>query len=174
MPGLHFLPLVLSLLLQFRYAGRALLVLSTLSLSLLGDLLSLLLASKLLGVTILLGVNSLLGIPVHNGVIPVSYADELVRDHGYCVKDAVFAAVQRQISPIFLPSPAAMGVILMLLRKSPLSSVSGFGIMVAMAIALFVVPVLYYQSRKGQPPRASLMSITSPRWVRRGHQHLYQ
>ncbi|OGX82122.1 efflux RND transporter permease subunit [Hymenobacter coccineus] len=51
-----------------------------------------------------------------------------------------------------------MGVIPMILSKSPLwsplSSVIAFGIMVAMVMTLFVVPVLYYMSLKGQKTAA--------------------
>ncbi|MEJ7665074.1 MAG: efflux RND transporter permease subunit [Hymenobacter sp.] len=105
--------------------------------------------------TAFLGINSLLGIVVRNGIILVDYADELVREHGYSVKDAAIASAHRRMRPIFLTSSAAaVGVIPMILSKSPLwsplSSVIAFGIMVAMVMTLFVVPVLYYLSLKGQ------------------------
>jgi multidrug efflux pump subunit AcrB len=75
------------------------------------------------------------------------------------VKDAAIASAHRRMRPIFLTSSAAaVGVIPMILSKSPLwsplSSVIAFGIMVAMVMTLFVVPVLYYMSLKGQPQAA--------------------
>ncbi|UOG73349.1 efflux RND transporter permease subunit [Hymenobacter tibetensis] len=153
--GLSFLLIFLTLLLQFRHVGRALIVLSTFFLSLPGAMFGLWITDNPLGMTAFLGINSLLGIVVRNGIILVDYADELVREHNYSVKDAAIASAQRRMRPIFLTSSAAaVGVIPMILSKSPLwsplSSVIAFGIMVAMVMTLFVVPVLYYQSLKGQ------------------------
>jgi multidrug efflux pump subunit AcrB len=157
--GLSFLLIFLTLLLQFRHAGRALIVLSTFFLSLPGAMFGLWVTGNPLGMTAFLGINSLLGIVVRNGIILVDYADELVREHGYSVKDAAIASAHRRMRPIFLTSSAAaVGVIPMILSKSPLwsplSSVIAFGIMVAMVMTLFVVPVLYYMSLKGQPQAA--------------------
>ena len=153
--GLSFLLIFLTLLLQFRHVGRALLVLSTFFLSLPGAMFGLWVTDNPLGMTAFLGINSLLGIVVRNGIILVDYADELVREHGYSVKDAAIASAHRRMRPIFLTSSAAaVGVIPMILSKSPLwsplSSVIAFGIMVAMVMTLFVVPVLYYVSLRNQ------------------------
>ncbi|MFD2574570.1 efflux RND transporter permease subunit [Spirosoma soli] len=154
--GLSFLLIFLTLLLQFRHAGRALIVLSTFFLSLPGAMFGLWITGNPLGMTAFLGINSLLGIVVRNGIILVDYADELVREHGYSVKDAAIASAHRRMRPIFLTSSAAaVGVIPMILSQSPLwsplSSVIAFGIMVAMVMTLYVVPVLYYMSLKNKP-----------------------
>ncbi|AMJ67749.1 efflux RND transporter permease subunit [Hymenobacter sp. PAMC 26628] len=151
--GLSFLLIFITLLIQFRHVGKALIVLSTFFLSLPGAMFGLWVTDNPLGMTAFLGINSLLGIVVRNGIILVDYADELVREHGYSIKDAAIHSAQRRMRPIFLTSSAAaVGVIPMILSKSPLwsplSSVIAFGIMVAMVMTLFVVPVLYYQSLK--------------------------
>ncbi|MBC6611115.1 efflux RND transporter permease subunit [Hymenobacter sp. BT507] len=151
--GLSFLLIFLTLLIQFRHLGRALIVLSTFFLSLPGAMFGLWITDNPLGMTAFLGINSLLGIVVRNGIILVDYADELVREHGYSIREAAIHSAQRRMRPIFLTSSAAaVGVIPMILSKSPLwaplSSVIAFGIMVAMGMTLFVVPVLYYQSLK--------------------------
>ena len=153
--ALSFLLIFVTLLLQFRHVGRALIVLSTFFLSLPGAMFGLWLTDNPLGMTAFLGINSLLGIVVRNGIILVDYADELVREHGYSVKQAAIASAHRRMRPIFLTSSAAaVGVIPMILSRSPLwsplSSVIAFGIMVAMVMTLFVVPVLYYVSLRGQ------------------------
>ena len=153
--ALSFLLIFVTLLLQFRHVGRALIVLSTFFLSLPGAMFGLWLTDNPLGMTAFLGINSLLGIVVRNGIILVDYADELVREHGYSVKQAAIASAHRRMRPIFLTSSAAaVGVIPMILSKSPLwsplSSVIAFGIMVAMVMTLFVVPVLYYVSLRNQ------------------------
>ena len=153
--ALSFLLIFVTLLLQFRHVGRALIVLSTFFLSLPGAMFGLWITDNPLGMTAFLGINSLLGIVVRNGIILVDYADELVREHGYSVKEAAIASAHRRMRPIFLTSSAAaVGVIPMILSKSPLwsplSSVIAFGIMVAMVMTLFVVPVLYYVSLRNQ------------------------
>ena len=71
--------------------------------------------------TAFMGIISLIGIVVRNGIILVDYADELVRDHGYTTKAAALGAAKRRMRPIFLTSSAAaVGVILMIVSKSPM------------------------------------------------------
>jgi multidrug efflux pump subunit AcrB len=61
--------------------------------------------------------------------------------------------------PIFLTSSAAaVGVVPMIVNKSPLwaplGSVLAFGLIVSMILTLFVVPVLYYKFVKPAPEPA--------------------
>ena len=96
-----------------------------------------------------MGIISLIGIVVRNGIILVDYADELVRDHHYSTKAAALAAAKRRMRPIFLTSAAAaVGVVPMILGKSPLwapmGSVLASGLIVSMVLTLFVIPLLYF------------------------------
>ena len=100
-----------------------------------------------------MGIISLIGIVVRNGIILVDYADELIRDHGYKHKAAAIAAAKRRMRPIFLTSAAAaVGVVPMIIGKSPmwgpLGSVLAFGLIFSMILTLFVVPVMYYKLLK--------------------------
>ncbi|MBL7756404.1 MAG: efflux RND transporter permease subunit [Chitinophagaceae bacterium] len=147
--GVSLILIFLTLMFQFKSFGKTLIVLATFPLSLLGAMLGLVVTGNPMGFTAFMGIISLIGIVVRNGIILVDYADELVRDHDYTVKAGAIAAAKRRMRPIFLTSAAAaVGVIPMILGKSPLwaplGSVLAFGLIVSMILTLFIIPVLYY------------------------------
>jgi multidrug efflux pump subunit AcrB len=149
----------LTLLFQFKSFGRVLIVLATFPLSLLGAMTGLLVTDNPMGFTAFMGIISLMGIVVRNGIILVDYADELVREHDYPIKDAAIGAAKRRMRPVFLTSAsAAAGLIPMIVSKSPLwaplSSVLAFGLIVSMVMTLFIVPVLYHRFIKPHPADA--------------------
>jgi multidrug efflux pump subunit AcrB len=151
--GVSLILIFLTLLFQFKSLGKALIVLCTFLLSLFGAFLGLLVTGNPLGMTGFMGIISLIGIVVRNGIILVDYADELIRDHGYKHKAAAIAAAKRRMRPIFLTSAAAaVGVVPMIVGKSPmwgpLGSVLAFGLIFSMILTLFVVPVMYYKLLK--------------------------
>lgn len=146
----------ITLLFQFKSLAKTTIILSTFPLSLLGAFLGLKLTGNPLGVTGFLGIISLIGIVVRSGIILVDYADELVEDHGLTIKAAALAAAKRRMRPVFLTSvAAAVGVIPMILGRSPmwspLGSVLCFGLIVSMVFTLFVVPVMYYLFIRSKP-----------------------
>ncbi|WP_235904319.1 efflux RND transporter permease subunit [Arcticibacter tournemirensis] len=141
--------ILLTLLFQFKTLGKTLIILATFPLSLLGAFLGLFITGNPFGMTAFMGIISLIGIVVRNGIILVDYADELVRDHNYTIKAAALAAAKRRMRPIFLTSAAAaVGVIPMIVGKSPmwapLGSVLVLGLIVSMILTLFIIPVLYF------------------------------
>jgi multidrug efflux pump subunit AcrB len=143
----------LTLLFQFRSLGKSLIILCTFLLSLFGAFFGLYITGNPLGMTGFMGIISLIGIVVRNGIILVDYADELIREHGYRHKAAAIAAAKRRMRPIFLTSAAAaVGVVPMIISKSPmwapLGSVLAFGLIFSMILTLFVVPVMYYKLLK--------------------------
>ncbi|EJL68717.1 efflux RND transporter permease subunit [Chryseobacterium populi] len=143
----------LTLLFQFRSLGKSLIILCTFLLSLFGAFFGLYITGNPLGMTGFMGIISLIGIVVRNGIILVDYADELIREHGYKHKAAAIAAAKRRMRPIFLTSAAAaVGVVPMIISKSPmwapLGSVLAFGLIFSMILTLFVVPVMYYKLLK--------------------------
>jgi multidrug efflux pump subunit AcrB len=140
----------ITLLFQFKSFGKTLIILATFPLSLLGAFLGLYFTGNPMGMTGFMGIISLIGIVVRNGIILVDYADELVLEHDYSIKSAALAAAKRRMRPIFLTSAAAaVGVVPMIISKSPLwaplGSVLSFGLIVSMILTLLVVPVLYYK-----------------------------
>lgn len=151
--GVSLILIFLTLLFQFKSLAKSLIVLCTFLLSLFGAFLGLLVTGNPLGMTGFMGIISLIGIVVRNGIILVDYADELIRDHGYKHKAAAIAAAKRRMRPIFLTSAAAaVGVVPMIVGKSPmwapLGSVLAFGLIFSMILTLFVVPVMYYKFLK--------------------------
>lgn len=155
--GTSLILILLTLLFQFKTFGKALIILATFPLSLLGAFMGLYITGNPMGMTAFMGIISLIGIVVRNGIILVDYADELVRDHGFTVKAAALSAAKRRMRPIFLTSAAAaVGVVPMIVGKSPmwgpLGSVLAFGLIVSMILTLFVIPVLYFLFVKPAPP----------------------
>jgi multidrug efflux pump subunit AcrB len=139
----------LILLLQFRRAKTAIIIMATMPLSLFGAALGVFITGYPFSVTAFIGLISLMGIVVRNGIILISYAEELQRDQGLSLLDAAIAAGKRRMRPIFLTSAAAaVGVIPMIASRStlwgPLGSVICFGVLFSMLLSLFILPVLYY------------------------------
>jgi multidrug efflux pump subunit AcrB len=138
----------LILLVQFQSIRTALIIMVTMPLSVFGAALGLKLTAYSFSVTALVGLISLIGIVVRNGIIYVSYAEELRHKHGYSLEEAAISAAKRRMRPIFLTaSAAAVGVIPMILSGStlwgPLGTVICFGLMFSLVLSLFVLPVLY-------------------------------
>lgn len=139
----------LILMIQFRNIKTAFLIMLTMPLSIVGAALGLLIMGKPFSITALVGVISLMGIVVRNGIIYISYAEELRREHGHTLEEAAMAAAKRRMRPIFLTAAAAaVGVIPMIVGGSslwsPLGSVICFGLVFGLLLSLTVLPVLYY------------------------------
>lgn len=163
--GVSLILIFVTLLFQFKSFGKTLIILATFPLSLLGAFLGLYVTNNPIGMTAFMGVISLIGIVVRNGIILVDYADELVLEHGYTIKAAALASAKRRMRPIFLTSAAAaVGVVPMIVGKSPLwaplGSVLAFGLIISMVLTLFVIPVLYYKFVKPEPEPQDLADAT--------------
>jgi outer membrane protein TolC/preprotein translocase subunit SecF len=138
----------LVILFQFQRFRKTLVVMLAMPLSLLGAFVGLTVMGYPFGVTSFLGVIGLMGIVVRNGIILVTYAEELRREQGLGAMEAALAAGKRRMRPIYLTSmAAAVGVVPMILSRStlwgPLATVTCFGLLVAMVLTLFVLPVAY-------------------------------
>jgi multidrug efflux pump len=146
--GISLILVFLLILMQFKNLKKVGIILMTFPLSLLGAMTGLLITGNPMGFTAFLGILSLIGIVVRNGIILVDYADELVA-HGHSIREAAIGAAKRRMRPIFLTSAAAsVGVLPMIISKSPmwapLGSVLCVGLMFSMVMTLFIVPILYY------------------------------
>ncbi len=139
----------LILMFQFKEVKTSLLIMVTVPLSVFGAAVGIFLTGYPFGVTAFVGLIGLMGIVVRNGVIFVSFADELRHEQGYAVEEAAMSAGKRRMRPIFLTSAAAaVGVIPMILSGSslwgPPAAVICSGLFFALALSLLVLPVLYY------------------------------
>ncbi len=152
------------LLIQFKTTRRALLIMSTMLMSVLGAALGLKITGYPFGMTSFIGIIGLVGIVVRNGIILIDYAMFLVTHKGYSYKEAAVAAGKRRMRPIFLTSmAAAVGVVPMIISQSPLwgplGAVICFGMIVGMILTLLILPVLYWKVSGNGPSKESLTAI---------------
>lgn len=137
------------LLYQFHSMKTAFLIMLTMPLSIFGAAIGLYITGYPFSLTAFIGLISLMGLVVRNGIIYISYAEELRREHGHSLEEAAISSAKRRMRPIFLTaSAAAVGVVPMILSRSslwgPLGSVMCFGLLFALILSLIVMPVLYY------------------------------
>jgi multidrug efflux pump subunit AcrB/outer membrane protein TolC len=167
---LSILAIFFILLFQFKKVKLVFLILSTMILAIPGAAIGLWLMNYPFSVTAFIGITSLCGMVVRNGIILIDYARELIEKNKMSVIDAALAAGKRRMRPIFLTSAAAaVGVIPMILSRSslwgPLGTVICFGLIVAMVLTLFLLPVLFsmvYKSKNSAhklPPSKVLTTI---------------
>jgi multidrug efflux pump subunit AcrB/outer membrane protein TolC len=149
------------LLIQFKKAKISLLIMSGMLLTLPGAAVGLWVMGYPFSVTAFIGITSLCGMVVRNGIILIDYARELRENQGMSTKEAALAAGKRRMRPIFLTSAAAaVGVIPMILSRSPLwgplGTVICFGLLVSMVLTLYILPVLYSLSYSDKVKKGKL------------------
>ena len=137
------------LLFQFRNWKTALLIMMTMPLSIFGASFGILITGYPFSVTAFIGLISLMGIVVRNGIIYISYVEELHTEHGLSLEEATIAGAKRRMRPIFLTAAAAaVGVVPMIASGSPLwgplGTVICFGLIFGLILSLIVLPVLYF------------------------------
>ncbi|HEY3370621.1 MAG TPA: efflux RND transporter permease subunit [Prolixibacteraceae bacterium] len=147
--GLSIILIFFILLFEFKKVRQALLIMSTMLLSLPGAAIGLTIMHYPFSITAFIGITSLCGMVVRNGIILIDYARELRERDKLPIYQAAIAAGKRRMRPIFLTSAAAsVGVIPMILSRSPLwgplGTVICFGLMISMVLTLFILPVLYW------------------------------
>lgn len=152
------------LLIQFKKAKISLLIMSGMLLTLPGAAVGLWLMGYPFSVTAFIGITSLCGMVVRNGIILIDYARDLKENQGMSTKEAAIAAGKRRMRPIFLTSAAAaVGVIPMILSRSPLwgplGTVICFGLLLSMVLTLYLLPVLYSLSYSDRVRRRSLWNL---------------
>ncbi len=155
------------LLVHFRNVPTATLLLFSLTLTLLGMVLGVLVFGVDFSLTCFLGIVSLMGILVRNAIIMYDYAEELRNEEGMRTKPAILTSAKRRMRPIFLTSAAAsMGVVPMILGGSglwmPMGAVVCIGTIVTMFIILTVLPVAYWLVQDGSTKKrekAALMEL---------------
>ena len=136
------------LMAHFGKIKLALIIFSSMLLSVFGACVGLNIQGLPFGVTCVLGLTALMGIIVRNGIIMYDYAEELREKEHMSVRDAIWHSASRRMRPIFLTSAAAsMGVIPMILGGSglwmPMGTVICYGTLISMLLILTVVPVTY-------------------------------
>ena len=144
------------LMAHFGRIKLALIIFSSMLLSVFGACVGLNIQGLPFGVTCVLGLTALMGIIVRNGIIMFDYAEELRQKERMSVRDAIWHSASRRMRPIFLTSSAAsMGVIPMILGGSglwmPMGTVICYGTLISMVLILTMLPVMYLVSQTPTP-----------------------
>ena len=153
------------LLYHYKNVRLAVLMVSSLLLTIPGAVAGMMIQGVPLSLTCTLGLISLMGILVRNAIIMLDYAIELQRG-GMSVRDAIFSSAKRRMRPIFLTSSAAsMGVLPMVISPSalwqPMGSVIFWGTIITMIYILTFIPIAYWKIMPDTPAASSTATATA-------------
>jgi cobalt-zinc-cadmium resistance protein CzcA len=134
----------------FRSVRQALLVLTNVPFALIGGVLALWLTGEYLSVPASVGFIALLGIAVLNGIVMVSYFNQL-RERGLALSEVIIEGARRRLRPVLMTaSIAAFGLVPLLFASGPGSEIQRplaivviGGLITATLLTLFVLPILY-------------------------------
>jgi multidrug efflux pump subunit AcrB/outer membrane protein TolC len=162
--ALSILLIFFIILFQFKKIKLSAIIMSTMILSLPGTAIGLTLMGYPFSTTAFIGIISLCGMVVRNGIILIDYARELKEKQKMSVYEAALAAGKRRMRPIFLTSAAASaGVISMIISRSPLwgpvGTVICFGLLVAMVLTLYILPILYSLAYTDRPNKQGFWDV---------------
>jgi cobalt-zinc-cadmium resistance protein CzcA len=140
----------LLLFVTFVSVRQALLVLVNIPFALVGGVFSLLISGEYLSVPASVGFIALLGIAVLNGLVLVSYFNQL-RDQGFDRDHIIIYGAQRRLRPILLTaSITAFGLVPLLFASGPGSDVQRplavvviGGLVTSTVLTLIILPILY-------------------------------
>jgi cobalt-zinc-cadmium resistance protein CzcA len=140
----------------FGSVRQALLVLTNIPLALVGGVFALWITGEYLSVPASVGFIALLGIAVLNGVVMVSYFNQL-RARGMPIAEIVVEGAQRRLRPVLMTATiAAFGLVPLLFASGPgseiqrpLAIVVVGGLVTATLLTLILLPILY--RRFGDP-----------------------
>jgi multidrug efflux pump subunit AcrB len=147
---LSLLLLYLILVAQFRSFTDPLLILLAVPTGVMGVLLTLLLTGTTLNVMSLMGVIMMVGIVVSNSILIVEFAHRLEED-GMSVREAIISSCRIRLRPILMTSLATIiGLVPLALKLgtgseqyAPLARAIIGGLLVSVALTVFVVPAAY-------------------------------
>jgi len=134
----------------FRSARQAVLVLSNIPFAMIGGIVGLWLTGEYLSVPASVGFIALLGIAVLNGVVMVTYFNQL-RAMGRSLHDTVVEGAKRRLRPVLMTaSIAAFGLVPLLFASGPGSEIQRplaivviGGLISATLLTLILLPILY-------------------------------
>jgi cobalt-zinc-cadmium resistance protein CzcA len=140
----------LMLFLSLGSLRSALLIYINVPLALIGGVLGLFLAGEYLSVPASVGFIALFGIAVQNGLVLVSYINQL-RDEGLSLDEAVMRGCLLRLRPVLMTAATTvMGLTPLLLARGmgsevqrPLAVVVVFGLLSSTFLTLFLIPALY-------------------------------
>ena len=149
----------------FQSIRQAILVLANVPLALIGGVYGIWISGEYLSVSAAVGFISLLGIAVLNGVVMVSYFNQL-RAQGMTMDDVVVTGAMRRLRPVLMTaSIAAFGLIPLLFAtgpgseiQRPLAIVGVGGLITSTLLTLLLLPILYRHYGEPTPRQQNLSS----------------
>ncbi len=140
----------LMLWMSFNSTRHALIIIVNVPLALIGGIFGLFLTGEYLSVPASVGFIALFGIAVQNGVVLVSYINEL-RAGGETLHDALVLGGVRRLRPVLMTAiTTILGLLPLLLARGPGSEVQRplavvviFGLATSTLLTLFVIPAVY-------------------------------
>lgn len=138
----------------FRSIGQAVMVLTNIPLALIGGIIALWLTGEYLSVPASVGFIALLGIAVLNGVVMVSYFNQL-QAQGLPIGEVVLQGAMRRLRPVLMTaSIAALGLLPLVFASGvgseiqrPLAIVVIGGLISSTILTLLVLPIIYRRFR---------------------------
>lgn len=139
------------LFVSFGSLKESLLILLNIPLALVGGLVALLITGQSLSVPSSVGFIALFGIAVENGLVLVTYFNQLVREEGMSVREAVVTGALLRLRPVLMTAlTTSLGLVPLLLAtgagsevQRPLAIAVVGGLVTSTALTLLVLPVLY-------------------------------
>ena len=142
----------------------SILILTNLPFAVVGGVMAIYLLKIHLSVAASIGFIALLGVAVENGLVLVSFFDQL-RKSGERVNDAVFKACRLRVRPLIMTTlTTLMGLLPMLYAtgsgseiQQPLVAVIFGGLITSLALTLIILPVLYVLFNGEKISRSTVM-----------------
>ncbi len=147
---------IILLVIQFNSFRRALIIVLTIPLSIIGIVLGLLIMDAPFGFMVTLGIYSLAGIIINNGIVLIDRID-IERAAGKSDYEAIVDSCITRFRPIAMTTiTTIMGLLPLIINKDPLfygmANVLAFGLGIGTILTLGVVPVLYASFFKVKAP----------------------
>jgi cobalt-zinc-cadmium resistance protein CzcA len=134
----------------FRSVRQSVLILSNIPFAMIGGVFALWISGEYLSVPASVGFIALLGIAVLNGVVMVTYFNQLLA-HGMSIAEVVIEGAKRRLRPVLMTANiAAFGLLPLLFAtgpgseiQRPLAIVVIGGLVSSTALTLILLPILY-------------------------------
>jgi cobalt-zinc-cadmium resistance protein CzcA len=139
---------------------HAFIIIVNVPLALVGGILGLLITGEYLSVPASVGFIALFGIAVQNGMVLVTYFNDL-RERGKSVKQAVTEGAELRLRPVLMTAlTTVLGLLPLLLAggvgadvQRPLAVVVVFGLTTSTLLTLFVIPAVYVWTEERMEPK---------------------
>src|SRR5205085_7954257 len=155
--------------LAFGSIRQALLVYTGIPLAVTGGVLSLWLRGMPFSITAGIGFIALSGVAVLNGLVMISYFNQL-REQGHSVREAVIEGSLTRLRPVLMTAlVASLGFVPMAMAtgtgaevQRPLATVVIGGILSSTFLTLVVLPVLYRMTHRDEAAKAPAVQAAAP------------